>query len=241
MKRVILTSLALLLATGAAFAQQNGFSANVHIFQNVLNSNSNAAQSTVMFEGGFGTQNSFTYALLDGIKTGDTPSSTYMQLFHEQKFWEAPIFLHLEYRNVGSNEESIYLGAAFNFFTKHGMIAVEPLLKNSSVNFYKPGFFDPEQSALQLSFVTGFDWGKVNFNSFSDFWSPSLNYRAGDGCNFNAVDGESWGIHSEGWLYYRLFDHLQVGTIFALGYNDYGTRATGLGFGYSVSFGIKIN
>ena len=176
MKHIISSAAALLLLIVPASGQ-----ANLHILQKADIS----PQSHIMLDVSKGGENHFTYALLSDDISKDG-SFAYIQLFHEHKFWETPLFLHAEFRSYGLDSHCYYIGIAYDFFTPNGMIAVEPLLRNGN--------------SAQLSLVSGHDWGWCNLNTFTDIWSAGLN-------------GSTAGCYSEAWLYFPITDWLQLGGI----------------------------
>ena len=172
--------------------------ANLHILQKIGGS----AQTHIMVDLSKAGENSFSYALLSDDLSSEG-SFAYIQLFHEQKFWDSPLFLHAEWRSYGLDSHCLYLGAAYSydFFTPHGMIAVEPLLRNNS--FFEGNHFPALKSdgfSAQLSIITGHDWGWCNLNSFTDIWTAPR-------------DGSGAGWYSEAWLYFPVTDWLQLGGI----------------------------
>lgn len=179
MKHIITLAAALLLLIVPARGQ-----ANLHILQKA----DGALQTHIMVDISKAGENSFSYALFSDDISKDG-SFAYIQLFHEHKFWEAPLFLHAEYRTYGLNEHYGYIGLAYDFFTPSGMIAIEPLIRNGN--------------SLQLSIVTAHDWGWCNLNSFTDIWTAERG-------------GSRAGWYSEAWLYFPLNNWLQLGSITCL-------------------------
>ena len=191
---------------------------NLHLLQRA----GSPVQTHIMVDISRAGENSFSYALLsDDI----SPSGNfaYIQLFHEHKFWQAPLFLHAEYRSYGLDSHCLYLGAAYDFFTPHGMIAVEPLLRNDSLFAGNSlPVLRADSFSAQLSIITGHDWGWCNLNSFTDIWSA-------------ARSGSSAGLYSEAWLYFPLNSRLQLGGISCLSW-DFASKPQ-----LTVFLGIKFN
>ena len=213
MKHYFSYAAALLLSVVPARAQ-----ANLHILQKIDRN----PQTHIMVDLSKAGENSFSYALLsDDISAQG--NFAYIQLFHEHKFWETPLFLHAEYRSYGLDSHCLYLGAAYDFFTPHGMIALEPLLRNNSLFAgNRAPFLGSDGYSAQLSIVTGHDWGWCNLNSFTDIWSAPRN-----------GSGEGW--YSEAWLYFPLTDCLQLGGIACFSW-DLASSAQ-----MSVFLGLKFN
>ena len=227
MKHCISLAVALLLPVVLAGGQTN-----LHILQkfyctpsgssNGLKECVNHPQTHIMVDISKAGENSFSYALLsDDIS--DQGYFAYIQLFHEHKFWDAPLFIHAEYRSYGLDSHCIYLGAAYSFPTPHGMIAIEPLFRNNSLFAgNRLPVLSADGSSAQLSIITGHDWGWCNLNSFTDIWTAPRN-------------GSGAGWYSEAWLYFPLGGRLQLGSVSCLGW-DFASKPQ-----LSVFLGFKFN
>ena len=206
--------------SGALSANQTPASTfvNLHFQQKA----DKTAQTHIMVDISKAGENSFSYALLSDDISAEG-NFAFIQLFHEHKFWEAPLFLHAEYRSYGLDSHCLYLGAAYDFFTPHGMIAIEPLLRNGS---FFAGNHLPVLSAdgtsAQLSIITGHDWGWCNLNSFTDIWTAPR-------------DGSGAGWYSEAWLYFPVNGWLQLGSISCLSW-DFAAKPK-----ITVFLGVKFN
>ena len=209
-----------------------GCQTNLHILQkfyctpsgssNGLKECVNHPQTHIMVDISKAGENSFSYALLsDDIS--DQGYFAYIQLFHEHKFWDAPLFIHAEYRSYGLDSHCLYLGAAYSFPTPHGMIAIEPLFRNNSLFAgNRLPVLSADGSSAQLSIITGHDWGWCNLNSFTDIWTAPRN-------------GSGAGWYSEAWLYFPLGGRLQLGSVSCLGW-DFASKPQ-----LSVFLGFKFN
>ena len=227
MKHCISLAVALLLPVVLAGGQTN-----LHILQkfyctpsgssNGLKECVNHPQTHIMVDISKAGENSFSYALLsDDIS--DQGYFAYIQLFHEHKFWDAPLFIHAEYRSYGLDSHCLYLGAAYSFPTPHGMIAIEPLFRNNSLFAgNRLPVLSAGGSSAQLSIITGHDWGWCNLNSFTDIWTAPRN-------------GSGAGWYSEAWLYFPLGGRLQLGSVSCLGW-DFASKPQ-----LSVFLGFKFN
>ena len=227
MKHCISLAVALLLPVVLAGGQTN-----LHILQkfyctpsgssNGLKECVNHPQTHIMVDISKAGENSFSYALLsDDIS--DQGYFAYIQLFHEHKFWDAPLFIHAEYRSYGLDSHCLYLGAAYSFPTPHGMIAIEPLFRNNSLFAgNRLPVLSADGSSAQLSIITGHDWGWFNHNSFTDIWTAPRN-------------GSGAGWYSEAWLYFPLGGRLQLGSVSCLGW-DFASKPQ-----LSVFLGFKFN
>ena len=227
MKHCISLAVALLLPVVLAGGQTN-----LHILQkfyctpsgssNGLKECVNHPQTHIMVDISKAGENSFSYALLsDDIS--DQGYFAYIQLFHEHKFWDAPLFIHAEYRSYGLDSHCLYLGAAYSFPTPHGMIAIEPLFRNNSLFAgNRLPVLSADGSSAQLSIITGHDWGWCNLNRFTDIWTAPRN-------------GSGAGWYSEAWLYFPLGGRLQLGSVSCLGW-DFASKPQ-----LSVFLGFKFN
>lgn len=227
MKHCISLAVALLLPVVLAGGQTN-----LHILQkfyctpsgssNGLKECVNHPQTHIMVDISKAGENSFSYALLsDDIS--DQGYFAYIQLFHEHKFWDAPLFIHAEYRSYGLDSHCLYLGSAYSFPTPHGMIAIEPLFRNNSLFAgNRLPVLSADGSSAQLSIITGHDWGWCNLNSFTDIWTAPRN-------------GSGAGWYSEAWLYFPLGGRLQLGSVSCLGW-DFASKPQ-----LSVFLGFKFN
>ena len=227
MKHCISLAVALLLPVVLAGGQTN-----LHILQkfyctpsgssNGLKECVNHPQTHIMVDISKAGESSFSDALLsDDIS--DQGYFAYIQLFHEHKFWDAPLFIHAEYRSYGLDSHCLYLGAAYSFPTPHGMIAIEPLFRNNSLFAgNRLPVLSADGSSAQLSIITGHDWGWCNLNSFTDIWTAPRN-------------GSGAGWYSEAWLYFPLGGRLQLGSVSCLGW-DFASKPQ-----LSVFLGFKFN
>ena len=227
MKHCISLAVALLLPVVLAGGQTN-----LHILQkfyctpsgssNGLKECVNHPQTHIMVDISKAGENSFSYALLSN-DISDQGYFAYIQLFHEHKFWDAPLFIHAEYRSYGLDSHCLYLGAAYSFPTPHGMIAIEPLFRNNSLFAgNRLPVLSADGSSAQLSIITGHDWGWCNLNSFTDIWTAPRN-------------GSGAGWYSEAWLYFPLGGRLQLGSVSCLGW-DFASKPQ-----LSVFLGFKFN
>ena len=210
MKKILILVTALLLSIGAS-AQTD-----LHYLPVTFSTNGTSTVGKVFTALTLPTENTVTY--VEVLKTVQDPDY-YIQFFHEQKFWEAPIYMHAEFRDQswsGYGETMLMVGGAFDVFTKNGMIAFEPLLRIDGEK-RDWGHFQP-----MFSIVTGHDWGKFNLSSFSDFWYDS-NYLN---------NGFNW--YSEAWAYFKVWEHFQLGAVLSASYNE------SVKFSASVAPGLKI-
>ena len=133
----------------------------------------------------------YAYAELTGFSGGT--SEAYGQFFWEQKFWEKPVFIHVEYRGVTTDscyENTAYIGAAYCFYSKHGFLALEPLA------MWKQCF----GFGGQFSLVGGWEWDHFIIEHYTDIWKThKMN---------SAVD-----IYSQTRLFTKIYKRLYAGVI----------------------------
>lgn len=221
-KKIFIVVVALLFSIATTFAQSN-----LHIQQFATSTEGNHQSTTkLMYEGTKVTDNSVTYALFSGDFSDKSDNNFYYaQIFHEQKFWDAPVYIHTEFRTYNFYQNVVYLGGAFTFGTEHGMIAIEPLVRNDSFGPYTKTW-KWDKTGGQLSLVSGHDWGFMNLNTFTDI------YNTGGTIDMN------W--YTEVWLYFPVTQNLQLGSItsFSSSYPDEFIGRTNI---LTFFLGLKIN
>lgn len=115
-------------------------------------------EAKIMTETTAVTDNSTAYAYteISSLKTW------YGQFFYERKWWEAPVYLHAEYRGTvyDTFESSIYLGGAWCYYNDAGFLAIEPLAA------WKQGL----GFGGQLSIVGDWDWKWFSLEHYTDVW-----------------------------------------------------------------------
>ena len=218
-KKIFTAAAALLFSIAATFAQSN-----LYIQQFVTSTEGNHQSTTkLMYEGTKVTDNSVTYALFSGDFSDKSDNNFYYaQIFHEQKFWDAPVYIHTEFRTYNFYQNVVYLGGAFTFGTEHGMTAMELLVRNDSFGPYTKTW-KCDRTGVQVSLVSGYDWGFMNLTTFMD--------------TYNTIDTGGMNCYTEVWLYFPVTQNLQLGTITQLMYgSDYSWN-----FICNVFLGLKIN
>lgn len=216
-KKLTITLITLFI--GLAVSAQT--SVNLHINQGLPVGNlSEGLPSTVaMFEGSKVTNRTVTYALVQG--SFNESGYTYAQFFHEIAISSKPLSVHMEFRTYNFDYNVAYLGLAYSFFTKNGVIAIEPLYRNDSLNLFCNRGWNWKNSSFQMSIVTGHDWKVCNLNTFTDLYTGNTN-------------GSKGGWYSEAWLYFPVRKGFQIGTILQL------SAEIGSNFNYAIYPGIKV-
>ncbi len=113
-------------------------------------------QPKVFFESTKVKDNSTTFAYLEATYNG----GAMMKLFHEQKFWKKPIFLHLEYQTTFTNHTAI-AGGSYSFFVKNGYI---------SMGLFARYDWGINRFAAQISNSYLFSWKWGDFNGYNHLW-----------------------------------------------------------------------
>lgn len=140
-------------------------------------------------------ENSMSFLYTELVVDDNKAASTYVQLFREQKFWEAPIYIHAEFRTfIAENflTNNIYmLGAAWSVLAKeNGYIALEAMYRYDDRNNW------------QVTTVGGFEYGRLSFSHYADFYGTGNLY-----------------MFSENKLFFQLSKNFKVGTNIELGLN----------------------
>lgn len=139
--------------------------------------------------------NSMSFLYTELIVDNNKTASTYVQLFREQKFWEAPIYIHTEFRTFLAEQfltNNIYmLGAAWGVAAKENWyITLEALYRYDDRNNW------------QFTTVGGFNYKKLSFSHYADFYGIDRLY-----------------MFSENKLFFQFTKHFKVGANIELGLN----------------------
>lgn len=114
-------------------------------------------QQKVFFEQTIGAANSVTFGYLEATYNG----GAMVKLFREQKFWEAPIYIHAEYQSTFDGNHTAILGGAYSFNLKNGFISLCPLYRYD---------FASRASAIQVSNVYFASWRWCELYGYNHFW-----------------------------------------------------------------------
>ena len=140
-------------------------------------------------------ENSMSFLYTELVLDGDKNTSSYVQLFREQKFWEAPIYIHAEFRTFIAEQfltDNIYmLGAAWGLMAKeNSYITLEALYRYDGQNNW------------QFTTVGGFNYKRLSFAHYADFYGIDDLY-----------------MFSENKLFYQISKHFKIGANIELGLN----------------------
>lgn len=150
------------------------------------------------------TPNTTTFAYLEATYGG----GAMLKLFHEQKFWDTPLFLHGEYQTTFDGNHTAIAGPSYTFGIPTGFLSLGA--------FYRYDFLSRLHGA-QASFCYLSAWKWVELYGYNHFW-----YN-GSPCFFG-----------EERLHIRITDHFKVGAILDLTY--FGQFGETLYFGIRYDF-----
>lgn len=139
--------------------------------------------------------NTMSFLYTELVVANNRAASTYVQLFREQKFWEAPLYIHAEFRTFlaeGFTTNNVYLlGGAWGAIAKdNGFLTLEALYRYDDTHNW------------QFTVVSGYNKGRFTFSNYADFYGIDRLY-----------------MFSENKFFYRLAKNLQVGANIELGIN----------------------
>ena len=101
--------------------------------------------------------NSTTFAYLEaGYKGG-----AMVKLFHEQKFWDAPAYIHAEYQSSFNDSHTAIAGGSWSFGLPNGFISLSPLYRYD---------FGPNTHAIQLSDCYFANWKWCELYGYNHAW-----------------------------------------------------------------------
>lgn len=103
------------------------------------------------------TKNSVSFAYLEG----SYGSGAMAKLFHEQKFWEVPAYIHTEYQTTFNGSHTAILGGAYSFPLSNGFISLCPLYRYD---------FGINRHAVQLSNCYFAAWKWCELYGYNHVW-----------------------------------------------------------------------
>lgn len=134
------------------------------------------------------SENATSFAYLEATYNG----GAMIKLFHEQKFWKAPIFLHGEYQTTFDGNHTAIAGPSWTIGLPTGFLSLGA--------FYRYDF-GPKLHGAQASFCYLSAWKWVELYGYNHFWWN------GSPCFFG-----------EERLHFRITDHIKIGAIVDLTY-----------------------
>lgn len=151
----------------------------------------------VFFEHTLIKQNSVTFSYAEISK-----ENAMLKIFHEQKWWEAPVYLHLEYQTTFEQHTAL-LGGTYSLLLPCGAINFSAFARYDT-----PCFFSPQVSLSYSLFCKN-----VEFYGYNHCW-----YSNGV-CFFG-----------EERIHYNFNEHYAVGAILSIAYFGSFTLTPSLGF-----------
>lgn len=101
--------------------------------------------------------NSVTFGYLEATYGG----GAMVKLFREQKFWDAPAYIHAEYQSTFDGSHTAIVGGAWSFGLPNGFISLCPLYRYD---------FGIDKSAVQLSNVYFASWKWCELYGYNHLW-----------------------------------------------------------------------
>lgn len=91
----------------------------------------------------------------------DYKGGAMVKLFHEQKFWETPIFAHVEYQTQFTGNHTIILWPSYTFGLNNGFVSLSA--------FYRLDTRETVSSPqLSNAYLLAYKW--LEFNGFNHLW-----------------------------------------------------------------------
>ena len=115
------------------------------------------SQPRILVEKTAVTDNSVSFAYLEAAYQG----GAMLKLFHEQKWWEFPAYIHAEYQTAFDNSHTAILGGAYSFGLRNGFISICPLYRYD---------FGINAHAVQLSNCYFVAWKWCELYGYNHIW-----------------------------------------------------------------------
>lgn len=144
------------------------------------------------------SDNTFGYCYTEMVLSGNEATSMFSQVIWEQKWWETPIFGHVEFRTGLTNEFSFgntgIAGVAWSILPSENATLVAELLYRR----------ENGKNMAQITFVGGFSYDRWNYSGYCDLWRDGL-FR----------------LYSENKFFFRFSKTLHIGVNLEFGVNNY--------------------
>lgn len=121
-------------------------------------------QPRIFLEKTSASTNATTFAYIEGAYN----SGAMVKIFHEQKFWEIPVYIHTEYQTTFNGSHTAIAGGTWSFGLPNGFISLSPLYRYD---------FGINCNAIQLSnaYLTVWEWCELY--GYNHVWyNGGLNY-----------------------------------------------------------------
>ena len=114
-------------------------------------------QQKIFLERTFVTDNSCTFGYLEATYGG----GVMFKAFHEQKFWKAPIYGHVEYQTTFDGNHVYVAGVGLYKFLKNGFLELCPMYKYDG------------KSNWNLSFIYLLNWKYIELYGYNHVWGQN--------------------------------------------------------------------
>lgn len=111
-------------------------------------------QQKIFLERTFVTDNSCTFGYLEAAYNG----GAMFKAFHEQKFWKAPVYGHVEYQTTFDGNHVALAGLGLYKFLDNGFLELCPMYRYDG------------QSNWNLSFVYLLNWKYLELYGYNHLW-----------------------------------------------------------------------
>lgn len=111
-------------------------------------------QQKIFLERTFVTDNSCTFGYLEATYNG----GAMFKVFHEQKFWKAPVYGHVEYQTTFDGNHVALAGLGLYKFLDNGFLELCPMYRYDG------------QSNWNLSFVYLLNWKYLELYGYNHLW-----------------------------------------------------------------------
>lgn len=145
-------------------------------------------QPRVFLEKTIVSENATSFGYLEAGANG----GAMLKLFHEQKFWNAPAYIHAEYQTTFNGSHTVITGGTWSFGLPNGFISLSPMYRYD---------FGPNTHAVQLSNSYLASWKWCELYGYNHVWyNGGINYFGEERFHIN------------------LTKHLKIGAILNLTY-----------------------
>ncbi len=137
----------------------------------------------------------YNYIYGEVVTKDNKTTSAYLQILREQKWWDAPVFVHAEFRSFLTNSEKInnvyLIGTSFEIVdNEHGFLDIQTLYRHDGKNNY------------QLTMLNEWNYKRFRYSMYADFYGVNKLY-----------------ILSENRFFFKVCDNLRIGANIELSNN----------------------
>lgn len=132
-------------------------------------------------------ENVFNYLYAESVFDKDKTGSAYIQYARDQKWWEAPVYAHAEFRSFidkdGISEMAFIVGPSFTLLDKSfGFMYLQPLYRYNGKHNY------------QLTLLTDMEYKRLYYTMFADMYGTEKVF-----------------LHSENRFFFKVVKSFRVG------------------------------